>query len=601
MPRSDNAAAAIARVRAGSAQVLPLVALGALLWLFYRHVQTLDPNAAWASFRDIHTGRWLVAVLATGASFWAIGHYDVIAHRWLGTGIPKAQARRAGLAAIAISQTTGFGIVTGALVRWRCLKGLNAWQATRISLTVSLSFLCAWAVLCAAGVTLTGGALVTQPILRIGAGLGLGGLALGLIFRKELGLPEAPRLTGWNMGVLLMWAALDTALAAFALWVVLPAANLPDPATFYVIYLLALGAGMLSSAPAGLGAFELTILFLLPGVDGAELLAGLLAYRIIYFAGPALLGLAHTIRPQRHIAPPTLQDRRMTDLPGLIDAGAPADWALARQGAALATHGMSPAGWLYRDLGWLRVTIGPPFGGASPRDFARFSDAACMTPVCYKVDANTAGAARAMGWRVLRTAQEAIIDTRHWRLDTPGRRQLRRKLRHAEKAGVRIIRAAHPLPLDQMRALADEWVTAHGAERGFSMGRFEAGLLADQAVFLAVRGTTLLGFVTFHVARPGWSLDLMRHLSDLPDGAMHALVTAGINAAADAGAARVSLAAVPDLPGRRLGFGTEARGLRQFKQSFDPFWQSRFLCAPNLWSLIFTGCAIGYAIHRPPA
>ncbi|MFI4861863.1 MAG: hypothetical protein ACIAXF_14415, partial [Phycisphaerales bacterium JB063] len=61
---------------------------------------------------------------ATVISFWSLGRYDAIAHRHLGTDIRARSASRAGVCAIAFSQTVGFGLLTGC----RSNSEIGAWH-----------------------------------------------------------------------------------------------------------------------------------------------------------------------------------------------------------------------------------------------------------------------------------------------------------------------------------------------------------------------------------------------------------------------------------------------------------------------------------------
>ena len=63
--------------------------------------------------------QWLLALVATGISFWAIARYDVIAHRHFRTGVSDRRATITGATSIAVGQTTGAGAVVGAFIRWR--------------------------------------------------------------------------------------------------------------------------------------------------------------------------------------------------------------------------------------------------------------------------------------------------------------------------------------------------------------------------------------------------------------------------------------------------------------------------------------------------
>lgn len=157
-----------------------------------------------------------------------------------------------------------------------------------------------------------------------------------------------------------------------------------------------------------------------------------------------------------------------------------------------------------------------------------------------------AAAARRAGWATLPLAREAWLDPAGFSTDGSSRRQLRRKLRKAEAAGV-VVSAAKTAPLADMDRVARAWAKARGGERGFSMGTWDPATLPWSRVFLARRDGKPIGFLTLHANNNEWTLDLMRQLPDAPDGTMHLMLTQAITAAGDAGIARLSLAAVPPL------------------------------------------------------
>lgn len=361
---------------------------------------------------------------------------------------------------------------------------------------------------------------------------------------------------------LLALAAVDCGAAALALWLLVPGAV--GLAAFLPAFLLALGAGLVSGAPAGLGAFEIVLVALLPGVEAEALLAGVLAWRGLYFAAPAVIGAAVAVlaRAEEGEAPPPLPAPRI------------AEGGLAVQGA-LQPH---PAGFLAGRTRHGLVAL------AAVADLARFRAAARdegRWPVLYKAEARMAARARAAGLAVLPVAREAWLDPQDFRLEVPARAGLRRKLRRAAGAGVTAGFDARP----DWAALATvnaAWAAAHGGEYGFSMGRFDPAYCAGQQVVVARQGERVVGFATFHMAtisgKGGWTLDLLRPAPAAPEGTAQLLVTAGIAAARAAGATRLSLAAVPigsavgELGavarlGRRLAPGAMP-GLQQFKAGF---------------------------------
>jgi len=203
---------------------------------------------------------------------------------------------------------------------------------------------------------------------------------------------------------------------------------------------------------------------------------------------------------------------------------------------------------------------------------------------------------------VVTLAQDGVILLPRWSITDRNCRQLRRKLRAARQAGLRIERGGDRLPITEMARIAAEWARQNRGEHGFSMGRFSVDLLAHQEVFLGWQDSRLVGFVTCHPGRAEWSLDLMRHGSDAPSGTMHALVHAAIMAAQQSGTVRMSLAARPNPPrlfAPLVSRLAAMRGLAQFKQSFAPQWRPLYLAAPGWFGLVAGLIRVTLAIHRP--
>ena len=119
--------------------VMLLLAAG-FVALFCERLSGQNFTAIWRGFRAVGVMQRVGALLATGCSFWAVGRYDAVEHRILATRTCEKQARRAGIAGIAISQTLGMGVFTGALVRWRMLPDVSPRQATRLPAAVVRSF-----------------------------------------------------------------------------------------------------------------------------------------------------------------------------------------------------------------------------------------------------------------------------------------------------------------------------------------------------------------------------------------------------------------------------------------------------------------------------
>lgn len=607
-------------------QVLGIALVAAFLWALRDKLAHLDTQAILAALAQVDALSWGLAIGATIASFAALAQYDALIHRALATGTAPRHAHRGGWTAIAIGQTVGFGLVSGALVRWRMLPDTTLTQASKITATVAATFMAGWAVLTAAVLLVTPINHPHLPVLAV-QGLALLGLVLGGgLALTTLVLPEGLRLGRFTlrlpplavMGRILFLAGLDTAFAAAALWALLPAA---EPLSFlglYPAFLLAQGAGLISNTPGGVGPFEITLVSLLPGTSQPELIAAILAWRIVYYGLPALVAMglvilrpAHALRASTVVTP----DRAPATVLHLTATEAQAELGLLRQGE----HGLLPTdcglgGWMIGRSPRALTALLDPFGIAPVPvllERLRMSARAEGRTAClYKISPRVAAQARAEGWVVAPVATEVWLDPTRFDLNTPARAGLRRKLRKVEKAGLKVYRAEGPLPLAEMTTLARVWATTHGGERGFSMGRFAEDYVSAQQVMLARDAEgRLVGFASFHANRHEWTLDLMRPAPDAPDGTMQALIAAAIPEAARAGANRFSLAALPpraeDAEGpaallwRRAEKGKGASGLRQFKMGFAPQLSPRYIAAPSQTALMLAAAEIARAIHRP--
>ncbi|WP_282024915.1 phosphatidylglycerol lysyltransferase domain-containing protein [Limimaricola cinnabarinus] len=578
-------------------RLLPLLALGLGALLLARRCESIDFGAVWPALLALPPLQWIGALACTGLSLWALGQYDVVLHRAMGTGIAPGRARAAGMRAMAIAQTVGFGSITGALVRWRCLPECDLWTATRLSLWVSASFMGALAMLAGLSLLLLDGHSALAALLAIALIAGVSRITR---------LPGLPQMRAGTLPRLMLWTAIDTIAAGAVLWLLLPA-GIEVPATTVIFaYLAALGAGLASQSPGGVGAFELCLLALLPQLPEAELLAAIIGYRVVYHAAPALIALLALIRPMAPEARPGLVVAEGAARHRALAQAPQAEWGLVWQGARILLTPDHESGWLVRRAGGTLAAIGTPLGRPDLGALRAHASRLGLTPALYKCGPREALRARAAGWAVERIATEAVIDTARWSLDRPACRSLRRKLKSAAKAGVTIECAPQILPLDEMARIHADWAARSGGERGFSMGRYCPELLMHQHVVLARREGELVAFASFHQGRGDWTLDLMRQTAAAPDGTMMALVLSAIEAARAAQVPVVSLAALPKLPGwmpaplrARIAARPGCAGLEQFKRGFGPGWRPLYAAAPGRAGLTRAAIEIARAVHDP--
>lgn len=586
----------------------PFLLAALFVFLAREPLDALDWRAVRAAADLIPASAWGLAACATLVSYLALGRYDQAVHGALGTGVAPRQARFSGMAAIAIGQMAGAGLLTGTLTRWRMVPDLTLVAAGRVTLAVTLSFLASWAVVTATAILLL---MPERPVLHIAASVVLAAFASCIVAALALPRLALPPLA--LAGRILLLCVADTLSAALALYLLFP--QTPDFALFLPAFLLALGAGLCLGTPGGIGPFEMTLLVFLPGQPPESAAAAILCYRLIYHAVPALIAGAAAF-----LAEPGT-DQPGTGAPGPWQALAtgPAECLLHRQGRhrLFQTPDAPHAVWLTARAGQADVALLDPAGGPNPallQGFAREARQRGLLPCLYKIGPRTALLARRAGWRLHALADEFWLTPATFTLDGANRATLRRKLRRAERAGLRIEPVAPAacgtgVPWHLMASVNAGWAARHGGERGFSMGRFDPAYLSGQRLYLAWSAATLVGFVSFHANAREWTLDLVRQTADAPDGAVHALIARALHDAGAAGIARLSLAAAPlpalGLTGRAARLATSLlpakndTGLRRFKESFAPQRTRLYLAAQGRPALLWAAVEIARAIHRP--
>ena len=579
-----------------------LITLPVCLWFLHMQMGPLLLSHVPAQIAAVSPTSWGLAAALSALSLWSVGRYDGVAHRHLQTGVPDTQARRAGTVVIALSQTLGFGIATGAAARWRMLPGLSCVQAVALSMFVTASFLAGWSILTALMCLLLPAPGWTQlPAIAVLAVLPITlwcGAAPGGALSRLLRLP-----TLRASAAILGWTALDTFAAALALYVLLPPGVDVGFLTLLPVYLLAIGAALISGSPGGVGPFELVLLGLLPDADPVALLSGIIAFRLCYYAGPAVMALLAMARPLPFCRP--TEDH---PLPTLIHAPRAEVGVIRQNGGWLMSHGTSGASAVWATRQTL-TALHDPIAGTMQDALNQLRSAAAarnLIPCLYKTTARCVLAARQARWQVLHLADEAVLDPLEYTLAHPARRRLRRKLRQAAQAGI-TCPSPRTLPVAAMEIIDRAWQKARGPARARTMGQFDPAYLATQHVVLAWQGGQLAGFASFHTSSREWCLDLMR--AD-PDGTMQAVLHHAITEAQTVGMPRLSLAAVPACPdptsalhrwvARQVITRAGGPGLRQFKSAFAPRWQPLYAAAPSRLGLMLALLDIAWTVRSAP-
>jgi len=252
------------------------------------------------------------AAILTAVNYAVLTGYDFLAFAYLGRSLPWRRVAVASFVAYAISNNVGFGMLSGASVRYRFYTrwGLTADELTRIVFSYVVTF---WlGLLMLGGLSLAASRLPIElglpaPALIVPVGWVLVLASLGYVAaaffrlppirvrRFELRLPS-PTIAVAQLAI----SVLDWVLAGAVLYVLLPPGGLPFLpllGAFLASQLLALA----SHVPGGMGVFEgLMVLLLKPFIPAMTLLPALIVYRAVYYLFPLAVALLILVTDELH-------------------------------------------------------------------------------------------------------------------------------------------------------------------------------------------------------------------------------------------------------------------------------------------------------------
>ncbi|RSV38706.1 bifunctional lysylphosphatidylglycerol flippase/synthetase MprF [Sphingomonas sp. ABOLE] len=261
---------------------------------------------------------------------------------------------------------------------------------------------------------------------------------------------------------------------------------------------------------------------------------------------------------------------------------------------------------MYRVQGRTWIVMGDPVGPEEAWseliwEIRRRCDAARGRLCLFQVSAAMLPLVVELGLQPLKYGEEAVVDLRQgYDLKGGQFKSLRYSVKRATSEGLvfEVVPAAQvPALLPELQRVSDAWLADKpGAEKRFSLGRFDADYLAhfDCAVLRLEGAVVAFANLWETPNREEISVDLMRHRPDTPYGAMDLLFVRLLQYGAAKGFQRFNLGMAPLSglkPGplapiwSRLGaavYGHGERiygfsGLRAFKQKFGPSWIPRYI------------------------
>ncbi len=264
---------------------------------------------------------------------------------------------------------------------------------------------------------------------------------------------------------------------------------------------------------------------------------------------------------------------------------------------------------MYQVRGRSWVAMSDPVGEAAEFDdlLARFvdhADQACGRPVLYCVRADLADLYRRHGLSLVKFGEEATVPLADFTMDGKHRAKLRSECRASARVGVEVevIEAGQVgAVLPELAVVSDSWLAERNArEKRFSLGAFDPDYVQRFPVVVARLEGQVVAFATLWTsgARHEVKIDLMRRLPDAPRTVMSHLFVEAMTWSASSGYASFSLGMAPLSGLRTDGTGTfwdrvghyvwshgehfyNFQGLRQFKERFDPSWETRYVASPG--------------------
>lgn len=255
------------------------------------------------------------------------------------------------------------------------------------------------------------------------------------------------------------------------------------------------------------------------------------------------------------------------------------------------------------------VALGDPIG---PEDevtelawhFREEADRHGAWPVFYEVGADRLPLYIDLGLTLLKLGEAAVVPLDSFSLEGGSRKGLRRTIKEVSRHGATFCvvppEGVREL-LPELKSVSDSWLEEkHTREKGFSLGRFDESYIERFPIGIVRVGGKAVAFANLLSSgdRTEISLDLMRYSPAAPAGVMEYLFIELLLWGKEQGYRQFNLGMAPlsGLQNRTLApLWSRAgallyrhgehfynfRGLRQYKEKFDPSWEPRYLASPG--------------------
>lgn len=225
-------------------------------------------------------------------------------------------------------------------------------------------------------------------------------------------------------------------------------------------------------------------------------------------------------------------------------------------------------------------------------------------PIFYEVSDRYLPLWVEMGFSLQKFGEEAVVDLAQFDLSDSGFDEMRQTHTRALQDGLtfKVLAPPHYAALiARLRNTSDAWLGGvTGREKGFAVGPLDHEYLSHFPIAVVEKAGRILAFA--NILRPGQgtnvAIDLLRYLPDQGDGMIEFLFIELIGHYKKEGAGQLSLGLAPLVGtevrrGARLwnrfgalifrhgGAFQDFKGLRAFKEKFQPQWHPRYIAVPG--------------------
>lgn len=259
------------------------------------------------------------------------------------------------------------------------------------------------------------------------------------------------------------------------------------------------------------------------------------------------------------------------------------------------------------------IALGPPIGRSEDRlelywRFRELADAHAARPGFYGLRPEDLPDSVELGLAIQKIGESATVPLDTFSLSGRRRETLRRNWRKVGEGGAKfevLPKGAAWAHMDSLQAISNAWLAHHaGGEKSFSLGGFVPRYVAEFPVAIVVVDSQIVAFATLWTTsgKGAFSMDLMRYSDAAPKNVMDFLFVEllqwgraeGYDAfefgvAPLAGLEDRPLAPILSRVGRLLFERGEDiynfRGVRRYKDKYDPVWQPVYIAAPHKWDI----------------